>query len=65
MSSHVMFYLRLLLKRTVLLPALAVALRLSDIIPRHVLPPSLAEAASMMRAARRPSRHGYTGVLKL
>ena len=60
-----MAYLRLLLKRTVLLPAPAVALRLSDVIPRHGLPPSLAEAASMMRADQRPSRHGYTGVLKL
>jgi hypothetical protein len=45
-----MTYLRVLLKRAVLLPALAVALRLGDVIPRHDLPPCLAEAHSLIPA---------------
>jgi hypothetical protein len=48
MSSHVMTYLRLVLR---LLPDVPVALRLGDVVPRHDLPPSRLEAASLMPAA--------------
>ncbi|MDF2758822.1 MAG: hypothetical protein K0R44_1067 [Thermomicrobiales bacterium] len=46
-----MSHLRLLLKRVVLLPGPAVALRLGDVVPRHDLPPSLAEADLLIPAA--------------
>src|SRR5215204_716427 len=46
-----MSYLHVLLKRGVLLPLLSVALRLVDVVPRHVLPPSLAVANLLIPAA--------------
>ena len=45
-----MIYLRLLLKRAVLLPDLVVALRLGDVDPRHDLPPCLPKAHSLIPA---------------
>jgi hypothetical protein len=62
MSSHVMTNLPVLLKRVVLLPGPAVALRLGDVVPRHDQPPCLAEADLLIPAASLAFPDGHTGV---
>jgi hypothetical protein len=56
MSSHVMSYLHVLLKRAAILPDTVVALRLGDVVPRHVLPPCLAEADLLIPTVSVPFR---------
>jgi hypothetical protein len=57
-----MSYLHVLLKRADLLPGPAVALRLGDVVPRHVLPPCLAEADLLIPAAPETFPYSHTGV---